>query len=534
LIEPGKKSNRLSRTIVHPNGQQPIPEPYTHDPHGNMTSMSHLQQMEWDFEDQLHHIEKGNVMAYYVYDATGERVRKVVEKNNNGALIEERIYLGGFEIYRRRQGAKRLERETLHLMDGQQRIALVETRTIDTAGNDPALPQLIRYQFGNHLGSACLELDDQAQIISYEEYYPYGSTAYHAMRSQTETSKRYRYTGKERDEESGLYYYGARYYAPYLCRWIAVDPLGVKKSVNVYTYVSNRPISFVDLDGRDETPTDDNDTVGKPGFGESLIPIWGSGRDAIYNFQKGNWGWGLLYTGLAVTDVFLVKALVTGIAKGVAKGGAKLGGKKLAARKLAAKELAAKELAAKELAAKELAAKELAAKELAAKELAAKELAAKEAAEIALKVTGKVAYGVTDLSKLAQQYRILNKLKSGNVAVFEYLEGGVKKTLTMESKQFVGHSERLIAKQLEKMGIDPKNVTRIYSELAPCSYTFGGGCSRFIQETFKNAAVTFSFEYGATKASREAGVTLLKKSIKQLFKPRTPKINLLLPKGEGL
>ena len=64
--------------------------------------------------------------------------------------------------------------------------------------------QLIRYQFGNHLGSASLELDDQAQIISYEEYYPYGSTSYQAVRSQTEAPKRYRYTGKERDEETGL------------------------------------------------------------------------------------------------------------------------------------------------------------------------------------------------------------------------------------------------------------------------------------------------------------------------------------------
>ena len=65
--------------------------------------------------------------------------------------------------------------------------------------------QLIRYQFGNHLGSASLELDDQAQIISYEEYYPYGSTSYQAVRSQTEVSlKRYRYTGKERDEETGF------------------------------------------------------------------------------------------------------------------------------------------------------------------------------------------------------------------------------------------------------------------------------------------------------------------------------------------
>ncbi len=66
-------------------------------------------------------------------------------------------------------------------MDDEQRIALVETRTVDTTNTDRAPAQLIRYQLGNHLGSASVELDDQARIISYEEYYPYGSTSYQAL-----------------------------------------------------------------------------------------------------------------------------------------------------------------------------------------------------------------------------------------------------------------------------------------------------------------------------------------------------------------
>ena len=92
-----------------------------------------------------------------------------------------------------------LERETLHIMDDKQRIALVETTTLDTGNRSTPQPQLIRYQFGNHLGSASLELDEQAQIISYEEYHPYGTTSYQAVRSADRgTPKRYRYTGKER------------------------------------------------------------------------------------------------------------------------------------------------------------------------------------------------------------------------------------------------------------------------------------------------------------------------------------------------
>ena len=74
-------------------------------------------------------------------------------------------------------------------MDDKQRIALVETRTLDNAGNDKASRQLIRYQHSNHLGSSSLELDEKAQIISYEEYAPYGSSTYQAVRNQTETAK---------------------------------------------------------------------------------------------------------------------------------------------------------------------------------------------------------------------------------------------------------------------------------------------------------------------------------------------------------
>ncbi|MGZ8842404.1 MAG: RHS repeat-associated core domain-containing protein, partial [Pyrinomonadaceae bacterium] len=238
---------------------------------GNMIRMPHLggahpdANMHWDYRDQLFRTDLGGGgAAYYVYDSAGQRVRKVWVKP--AGLIEERIYFGSFEIYRRRQGADRFERETLHIMDDKQRIALVETRTLDTLGNDRGPQQLIRYQFGNHLGSASLELDHQAQIISYEEYTPYGSTSYQAVRSQTETPKRYRYTGKERDEESGLYYHVARYYAPWLAKWTSVDPAlwklfdatpetrtNVRLLLNPFMSMANNPVTFVDLDGKQDT-----------------------------------------------------------------------------------------------------------------------------------------------------------------------------------------------------------------------------------------------------------------------------------------
>jgi RHS repeat-associated protein len=243
LIEPDKRNNRLSAVRVGVGRA----EKYRYDAHGNMMAMPHLTLMEWDYRDQLRRVDLGGGgTAYYVYDASGQRTRKVVEKNG-GALIEERINLGGFEIFRRRSASGIiLERETLHVMDDRERLALVDTRTQGSEADTPA--QLIRYQFGTHIGSATLELDAAAQIISYEEYYSYGGTSYQAGRSVAESSlKRYRYTGKERDEESGLYYHGARYYAPWLGRWTSCDPVPFE---NRYSYAELNPITRIDPDGR--------------------------------------------------------------------------------------------------------------------------------------------------------------------------------------------------------------------------------------------------------------------------------------------
>ncbi|AOY57284.1 insecticidal toxin complex protein, TcdB family [Desulfococcus multivorans] len=230
---------------------------YTYDSHGNMISMPHLPAMEWDFKDQLRATQRQVVnggtgeKTYYVYDAAGQRVRKMTE-TQNGKPKDERLYLGGFEVYRKYNGAGNtvtLERETLHAMDDKQRIALVEMRTLPL-GVYPEPRQLVRYQLGNHLGSAALELDDQAQVISYEEYHPYGTSSYEAAHSQTETPKRYRYTGKERDEETGFSYHGARYYAPWLGRWANCDPSELFDSLNLYQAMLDNPVCCFDEDGR--------------------------------------------------------------------------------------------------------------------------------------------------------------------------------------------------------------------------------------------------------------------------------------------
>jgi RHS repeat-associated protein len=256
-------NNQLRCTSIP--GEAPLPEyssapeqygqRYTYDAHASMITMPHLPLMLSDFHDQLQATAQQVVntgtpeTTHYVYDAGGQRVRKVTDRHN-GKRKEERIYLGGFEIYHAFAGNGndiKLERETLHVIDDKQRIALVETRT---QGDDGSPRQLVRFQFGNHLGSASLEMNDQAQVISCEEYYPYGSTSYQVVdQSIKAAAKRYRYTKMERDEENGLNYHAARYYAPWLGRWTSADPIGIDGGSNLFSYCGASPTRYLDPTG---------------------------------------------------------------------------------------------------------------------------------------------------------------------------------------------------------------------------------------------------------------------------------------------
>ncbi len=244
--------NRLATS----NASCPGDGPVRHDANGNIVALPHLPALTWNHANQLCSADLGITtqgvpdMAYYTYDATGARVRSVVER---GARRYERIYLGHFEVYREYAGGtRRFERTTLHVMDDQRRIALVES----WEENGRQMTRL-RYQLADHLASSVLEVTEapSADLISLEEYYPYGGTAYVAGASQTEVQeKRFRYSGKERDDATGLYYFGARYYAEWLGRWLSCDP---SASLNRFVFASNNPIKLIDPDGRREASAEE-------------------------------------------------------------------------------------------------------------------------------------------------------------------------------------------------------------------------------------------------------------------------------------
>lgn len=215
---------------VHPWGSKHDgtgSESYDYDSRGNIVDgMNHLLSIVYNEENRLEQVEITSTQkAYYQYDHDGQRVRKVIT-NTSAAISQVRKYVGNWEAYQKIDTATNtvvLKRETLHVEDDHKRIALIDTPTVDTLSTGEA--QILRYQHSNNINTASLELDENAAVITYEEFYPYGNTSFQGGRSVAECSlKRYRYTGKERDEETGLNYHGARYYAPWLARWTATEP----------------------------------------------------------------------------------------------------------------------------------------------------------------------------------------------------------------------------------------------------------------------------------------------------------------------
>ncbi|SPP65518.1 SpvB/TcaC N-terminal domain-containing protein [Nitrospira lenta] len=258
-------SNRLWQTWTGGDRTQAVT--YGYDTHGNMLNVANValgQQMQWDHRDMIARLALGGGgTAHYQYDSGKQRSRKRIVAQSGGGYWE-RIYLGGYERYRRYSGSGTTpveEIESHHLFEGEQRVLLVDdvraTNKTHADGRNYKTGPLYRYQYSNHLGSACLELDHEAAIISYEEYHPYGTSAYRAMTRDSEApAKRYRYTGMERDEESGLSYHTARYYMPWLGRWGSVDPIGISGGPNVFQFCSSSPIIRVDISGTQDRPNE--------------------------------------------------------------------------------------------------------------------------------------------------------------------------------------------------------------------------------------------------------------------------------------
>ncbi len=239
------------------------------DSNGNCLFMPHLRNITWNYRNNIAKAVvidrsaqgKPNDEELYVYGGDGMRLRKITQRlvdvANDVVELTEKIYLDGCEVKRiSRGGNEILKRFTSHITDGTNNIALIHAWEKDTLARETAdvTQKKIHYQLSNHLGSASLELDENGEVINYEEYFPYGGTSFIAGRNRRDIDlKSYRYSGKERDDFTGLYYFGYRYYAHWIGGWMNPDPLGPEDSENLYLYVQNNPINLTDPNGLSST-----------------------------------------------------------------------------------------------------------------------------------------------------------------------------------------------------------------------------------------------------------------------------------------
>ena len=220
---------------------------YAYDYNGNMTAETSSRHFEWDSADRMRVYRtqtlasEPSVYAQYLYDSGGQRTKKVVRKQ--GGQVEVAVYIDGVFEYQRIVRANTVaQNNTVHVVENKSRVALVRVGTPFENDTTPA----VKYPLGDHLGSSNVVLDGKGELINREEYTPYGNTSFGSF-----ALKRYRFTGKERDEETEFSYHGARYYASWLGRWISCDPAGIVDGPDLYEYVGGNPIRFHDPNGEE-------------------------------------------------------------------------------------------------------------------------------------------------------------------------------------------------------------------------------------------------------------------------------------------
>lgn len=221
------------------------------DRNGNQQLLMRGQAMSWNARNQLQRVtqvvrEQGSSDdEIYGYDGAGLRVfkrRSSLAKNRQH--VEQVRYLPGLELH-----SNEATGESFNVLSIEAGFTRVRALVWEHQRPAEVADEQLRFSLVDATASSTLELDEQAALLSQEGYYPFGGTAWWAAKSQVEARfKTVRYSGKERDA-TGLYYYGYRYYAPWLMRWISPDPAGDVGSLNLYAMVGNNPVTFTDAAG---------------------------------------------------------------------------------------------------------------------------------------------------------------------------------------------------------------------------------------------------------------------------------------------
>lgn len=208
---------------------------YSHDPNGNLLQDDNFNYL-YDSENRLVRVLSGaNVVVEYKYDGDGRRISKTA----NGETTYY-AYGAGLNVLTEfnSQGIPKFD----YIYAGNKNIARIN---FDANG----APESKTFYHSDHLGSSLAVTDATTTVVWNQGYLPFGESY-----SGTGTlANSHQYTGKEYETETGLYYYGARYYHPGFGRFMSVDPAGgdptEPQSWNRYSYTLNNPLKYVDPNG---------------------------------------------------------------------------------------------------------------------------------------------------------------------------------------------------------------------------------------------------------------------------------------------
>ena len=227
----------------------------------------------WNERNLLTKSSDRNYTVHYRYGEDGQRALKYTDEGRS-----ETLYFNNFftiHIPTQDQNNPQGLRVHKHIFVGNSRLVTAMTHT-DNSGDNEEQKAKRYYYHSDHLGSAQFVTDWKGRQYEHIEYTPYGELWIEEVAAGLDKLP-FRFTGKELDEETGLYYYGARYLDPKYSRWLSGDPAlgdyipkapvddeakkhnenlsgmgGVYNTVNlhVYHYAGNNPVKYTDPDGR--------------------------------------------------------------------------------------------------------------------------------------------------------------------------------------------------------------------------------------------------------------------------------------------
>lgn len=235
-------SNRSAPSVLVPPGKT-VDDLF--DPAGNPGRLDDGSTLAFDYEERLAAVTPpaGGAAASYRYDAEGRRIRhRTVSAEGRTADL---FHLGS--AYVETVSAPGVpDRRTVSLLVSGMGDDLVLLGPADAGGSRPQT-----YMLSDRLGSVTLELDGQSGLVRCTDYYPYGelSVDLAAKPGGEQPPVRLGFAGKERDGETGLAFFGGRYYLPAWGRWLTPDPLGEVDGLNLYIYVGDNPVSQTDPHG---------------------------------------------------------------------------------------------------------------------------------------------------------------------------------------------------------------------------------------------------------------------------------------------